>query len=81
MRVALSSDGSEIQWDLIRLAVNSPANTAIYPMQDVLGLGSEGRMNVPGREGGNWTWRFRWEQLTPTIEQRLADLTLASGRA
>jgi 4-alpha-glucanotransferase len=50
-------------------------------MQDVLGLGSEARMNVPGREGGNWTWRFRWEQLTPAIEQRLADLTLASGRA
>jgi len=81
VRVALSSDGSEIQWDLIDLALRSPANTAIYPMQDVLGLGSEARMNVPGREGGNWTWRFRWEQLTPAIEQRLADLTLASGRA
>ncbi len=81
VRVALSSDGSEIQWDLIGLALRSPANTAIYPMQDVLGLGSEARMNVPGREGGNWTWRFRWEQLTPAIEQRLADLTLASSRA
>jgi 4-alpha-glucanotransferase len=50
-------------------------------MQDVLGLGSAARMNVPGREGGNWTWRFRWEQLTPAIEQRLADLTRASSRA
>jgi len=80
VRVALSSDGTEIHWDLIRTALASPANTAIYPLQDVLGLGSEARMNVPGREGGNWTWRFRWDQLTPAIERRLADLTAASGR-
>ncbi|MFM7206402.1 MAG: 4-alpha-glucanotransferase [Planctomycetaceae bacterium] len=80
VRVALSCDGSEIHWDLIRLALGSPADTAIYPLQDVLGLGSEARMNVPGREGGNWTWRFRWDQLTPAIEQRLADLTAAGGR-
>ena len=81
MRVALSTDGSEIHWDLIRLALQSPAATAIYPLQDVLGLGSEARMNVPGREGGNWTWRFRWDQLTPAVERRLADLTATSGRA
>jgi 4-alpha-glucanotransferase len=79
-RVYLSCDGSEIHWDLIRLAITSPANAAIYPLQDVLGLGSEARMNVPGREGGNWQWRFRWEQLTPAMEQRLADLTRAGGR-
>jgi 4-alpha-glucanotransferase len=81
VRVALSTDGSEIHWDLIRLALQSPAATAIYPLQDVLGLGSEARMNVPGREGGNWTWRFRWDQLTPAVERRLADLTATSGRA
>ena len=80
VRMYLSCDGTEIHWNLIELALRSPANTAIYPLQDVLGLGSEARMNVPGREGGNWTWRFRWEQLTPAIEDRLAGLTAASGR-
>lgn len=80
VRVYLACDGTEIHWNLIELALRSPANTAIYPLQDVLGLGSEARMNVPGREGGNWTWRFRWEQLTPAIEDRLAGLTAASGR-
>ena len=50
---------SEIHWDLIRLALASVADTAIVPLQDVLGLGSEARMNVPGRAEGNWGWRFR----------------------
>ena len=81
VRTALACDGSTIHWDLISLALHSACEMAIYPLQDVLGLGSEARMNVPGREQGNWTWRFRWEQFTPAIEQRLADLTLASGRA
>ncbi len=80
VRTALACDGSEIHWDLIALALRSPADTAIYPLQDVLGLGTEARMNVPGREAGNWTWRFRWDQLTPTIEDRLEGLTRASGR-
>ncbi len=81
VRSYLASDGSEINWDMIALALGSPADTAIYPLQDVLGLGSEARMNVPGREWGNWTWRFRWEQLTPMIEDRLEGLTRRSGRA
>ena len=80
VRTALACDGSEIHWDLIALALRSPADTAIYPLQDVLGLGTEARMNVPGRESGNWTWRFRWEQLTPAIEGRLEGLTRAAGR-
>ncbi len=80
VRVTVGSDGSEIHWDMIGLALRSPADTAIYPLQDVLGLGSEARMNVPGREWGNWTWRFRWEQLTPAIEDRLESLTRRSGR-
>ena len=80
-RTYLSSDGSQIQWDLIALALRSAANTAIYPLQDILGLGSEARMNVPGRENGNWAWRFQWHQLTPEIEQRLGRLTRDSRRA
>jgi len=80
-RTYLSSDGSQIHWDMIALALRSPANTAVYPLQDVLGLGTEARMNVPGREEGNWSWRFRWQQLTPEIEQRLHRLTQEANRS
>lgn len=79
-RTYLSSDGSQIHWDLIALALRSAASTAIYPLQDILGLGSNARMNVPGRENGNWAWRFQWNQLTPEIEQRLGRLTREAGR-
>lgn len=81
VRTYLQCDGSQIHWDLIALALRSHANTALYPLQDVLGLGSSARMNVPGRESGNWAWRFRWEQLTPDIEQRLNRLTREAHRA
>ena len=47
----------EIAWDLMRLAWSSPAALAIAPLQDLLNLGAEGRMNVPGRAEGNWSWR------------------------
>jgi len=80
LRVRLSTDGAEIHWDLIGMALASRAHTAIYPLQDLLGLGSEARMNVPGRPWGNWAWRFHWEQLTPEIETRLATLTMAAAR-
>ena len=79
-RTYLSCDGSQIHWDMIGLALRSPANTAIYPLQDVLGLGSTARMNVPGREEGNWSWRFQWNQLTPQVEQHLHRLTLEANR-
>ena len=81
IRTYLKCDGTQIHWDLIALALRSNANTALYPMQDVLGLGSPARMNVPGRESGNWAWRFRWDQLTPEIEQRLGRLTREANRA
>ena len=80
VRTYLSCDGSQINWDLIGLALQTPAHTAICPLQDVLGLGSEARMNVPGRPWGNGQGRFRWEALRPEAEERLADLTLAAGR-
>lgn len=44
-------------WELIRLAMSSNAHTCVVPMQDVMGLGAEARMNTPGKEGGNWAWR------------------------
>ena len=81
VRTYLHSDGSQIQWDMIGLALRSPAQTAIYPLQDILGLGSEARMNVPGREQGNWAWRFDWDQLTPELEQQVNRLTQESQRA
>ena len=49
-------------------------------MQDLLGLGSQARMNVPGKAEGNWGWRFRREQLTARIKDRLADITAVYGR-
>jgi 4-alpha-glucanotransferase len=76
----LGSDGKEVHWDFIRLAESSVANTAIIPLQDVLGLGSEARMNTPARESGNWGWRYRAEQLTPEVRARLAELTEIYGR-
>ncbi len=76
----LGTDGSEINWDFIRLALASVADTAIIPLQDVLGCGSEARMNVPSRESGNWSWRFQTEQLTPALSARLAELTEIYGR-
>jgi 4-alpha-glucanotransferase len=74
------TDGHEINWDLIKLAFQSVADIAIVPMQDILGLGSEGRMNYPGTVDGNWAWRFTWDQVTPEIAGRLYELTALYGR-
>lgn len=71
----LGTDGFEIHWTLMRTALSSVANTVLFPMQDVLGLGSEARMNLPGRQSHNWQFRFTWEQLTPDIAMRLRELT------
>jgi 4-alpha-glucanotransferase len=71
----LGTDGSEIHWDLIRAASASVADTVVHPMQDVLGLGGEHRMNLPGKGEGYWEWRFDWSQVRPEHAQRLAHLT------
>ena len=62
-------------WELIRLAWSSVADYAIAPLQDVLGLGTEARMNLPGRAAGNWGWRFTADQLAVGVLERLGDLT------
>jgi 4-alpha-glucanotransferase len=67
----LGADGREMNWTLIRTALASVANTVIIPMQDVLSLGSEARMNLPGRASGNWRFRFSWDQLASDAIQRL----------
>ncbi len=70
----LQTDGREIHWDLIRAACASVAETAVHPLQDVLGLGTEARMNLPGKQGGYWEWRFSWDQVRPEHAARLREL-------
>ncbi len=67
-------------WDLIRLAHSSVARRAVVPMQDVLGLGSEARMNTPGTASGNWSWRMEESALIPSLADRLRRLTRTYGR-
>jgi 4-alpha-glucanotransferase len=77
----LGSDGSKIHWDMIKLAIDSPADIAIIPLQDILGLDSRARMNTPGTVGQNWMWRFDPDLLTPDLKERLLSLTTAAGRS
>jgi 4-alpha-glucanotransferase len=70
----LGADGHAMNWTLIRAGLASVADTVIIPLQDVLGLGSEARMNLPGRPSGNWRFRFSWDQLTSDAVQRLRSL-------
>lgn len=69
------SSSEEEHWRFIRLALSSVANTALFPLQDVLGEGSEARMNVPGTASGNWCYRFQADALTPAIAERLHALS------
>jgi 4-alpha-glucanotransferase len=75
VRRYLGRGGEDISWDLIRLAWESVANVAVVPLQDVLNLGSESRMNFPGKALGNWAWRCEPHQLHPGTLDRLAELT------
>ena len=77
----LGSTAETFAWDLIAAVLNSVANTAVIPVQDLLGLGTEARMNEPGTTAGNWTWRLRPGQLDSDIVDRMARLTLETGRA
>ncbi|HKS73476.1 MAG TPA: 4-alpha-glucanotransferase [Terriglobales bacterium] len=74
-RAYLGFEDEEINWVLIRAVLASVAATAIIPLQDVLGLGSEARMNLPGTVAGNWKWRFRRGDLTADMARRLKELT------
>ena len=73
-------DGEKIHWRMIRAIMGSVANVAIVPAQDLLGLGSEARMNHPGTATGNWSFRLSPGALTPAIADRLRDLTETYGR-
>jgi 4-alpha-glucanotransferase len=76
----LNSDGAEIHWDFIRAVWSSVANTAITPMQDLLGLGNDARMNLPASVSGNWSWQCKSGDFSDEMAERLKDLTELYGR-
>jgi 4-alpha-glucanotransferase len=71
---------SEINWVMIRAVLASVADVAIVPLQDVLGLGSEARMNLPGKVSGNWKWRIRPGALSRELSVRLRSLVTLYDR-
>src|SRR5215510_8937911 len=75
-----AGDNGEIAWELVRLAWSSRAALAIAPLQDLLNLGEEARMNHPGRAEGNWRWRCTEEMLSGPVFQDLRSLTETSDR-
>ena len=77
----LATDGHDMPWTMIRAAMASVADTAVHPMQDVLALPTECRMNHPGQNQGWWAWRFQWSQVHPWHAGRLAELVRLYGRA
>jgi len=80
VRRYLARDGHDICWDLARLAFASVASMAVVPLQDLMKLGSEARMNYPSRAQGNWQWRFTGPMLSGEVCGRLRELALLYGR-
>ena len=76
----LGCDGRDVEWALIRAAYGSVAERAIVPLQDVLGLGSEARMNTPSEPADNWRWRAPADAWRPDLAARLRRMALLSGR-
>ena len=74
------SDPDGMHWAFLRVAMTSPAQLCLVPLQDVLGLGSEARMNTPSRGDGNWTWRYLPGALRNELAERLARLSEISDR-
>jgi 4-alpha-glucanotransferase len=70
-----SVNGDDVVWDLIRSAMQSVAHTMVVPMQDILALGNNARMNVPGQELGNWNWRVREEAFSEELANRVCEAT------
>ena len=77
----LACSEQDVHWAMIRACCNSVAALAIFPLQDVLGLGSAHRMNVPGVLGGNWGWRFTWDMVGTEPGRVLGLIAATSGRA
>jgi 4-alpha-glucanotransferase len=80
VRSYLGANDGDIHWAMIRAAQSSVATLSVVPLQDILGLGSEARMNVPSRREGNWRWRFRQGALTAELAEQLAALAEVTDR-
>jgi 4-alpha-glucanotransferase len=80
LRAYLNYNGNDLRFALIRVAYASVADTVIIPMQDILNCGGEARMNFPGRLGGNWVWRFSWDQISPELEKTYQWMTATYER-
>ncbi|MEW6702081.1 MAG: 4-alpha-glucanotransferase [Bacteroidota bacterium] len=72
--------GDNMTYELIRAAYASVANICVIPMQDILNLGNEARMNFPGTTGGNWTWRFTWDQVSDNLANHYKEMTIIFER-
>ncbi len=77
----VGGDAGDIAWSCIRTLMASPANTVIFPLQDVLNLGSAARMNTPGTERGNWHWRAASNATDAALARRLSQLVEVSERS
>ena len=80
VREAVGGNGRSIAWRLIHQAWQSPAFLAVAPLQDLLGLGPQARMNIPGTFGGNWAWRMKAGAAGRALQERLADLNRSTRR-
>src|SRR5579864_3464576 len=79
-RAYLGFTEEPINWVFIRAVMASVANVTMIPLQDVLGLGSDARMNLPGTTSGNWRWRYRPKALTKEMSSRLREFTVLYDR-
>ncbi len=77
----LENNVPNMPFDLVKMVLNTKADLAIIPMQDILELDSKSRMNTPGTLGGNWNWRFSWSQLRPEFKAQFALAINESGRS
>ncbi|MBO6572724.1 4-alpha-glucanotransferase [bacterium] len=80
VRVYTRSNGSEPNWEFIRLGMYSVADQAIFPLQDYMGLNESHRSNIPGTSDGNWTWRYTKEMLLEVDNDRILDLVINTNR-
>ncbi len=80
MQKYLNYYGEDFTFELIRAAYRSSADTVVIPMQDILNLNGDARMNFPGTLGGNWSWRFKWEQVPWELQNHYKDLTVLYER-
>jgi 4-alpha-glucanotransferase len=72
--------GDDMTYEMIRTAYSSVANICVIPMQDILNLGNEARMNLPGTLGGNWTWRFTWDQISDGLTDHYKEMCVMFER-